>query len=239
MHNRRGLVATLAVLALFSTGATAQRFYIGASGGTTRIETDYVEQATREIESPFSVNDFVATEVTVDARGTPGRLFAGFQFSEVFAVEADYTRLGNIRSTLKWRLRQHSLGHTQWDTDNEPEAFGIALLARAPLSRDVSLFGRAGVAHTRMKYSVHVCQYLDAVSGPVGCGTGFRAEAKETRPVAGLGIDWRFAGSFALRASWDRYFGVGKPFVILGPLDKETYGEYDIDYFGLGVTYSF
>ena len=239
MHSSHGIAATLAALALFSTHAVAQRFYIGASGGTTRVDTDYVAQATREIESPFSVNDFVATQVKVDARGTAGRIFAGFQLSEVFAVEADYTRLGNIRSLLQFRLRRNSFGHTQWDTDSEPEAFGIALLARAPLSNDVSLFGRAGVAHTRMKYSVQVCQYLDAVSGTVGCGSGFRAEAEETRPVAGLGIDWRFAGRFALRASWDRYFGVGKPFVIQGPLDKETYGEYDIDYFGVGLTYAF
>ena len=239
MHKRPGLVATLAVLALCSGSVEAQRFYIGASGGTTRVETDYVAQATREIESPFSVNDFLATGVTVDSRGTPWRLFAGLQLSEVFAVEADYTRLGNIQSSLQFRLRQGSFGHTQWDTRNEPEAFGVALLARAPLSHDVSLFGRAGVAHTRMKYSINVCQYLDAVSGPVGCGTGFRSEAEETRPVAGLGIDWRFAGGFALRASWDRYFGVGKPFAIVGPLDKDTYGEYDIDYFAVGATYSF
>jgi hypothetical protein len=139
-------------------------------------------------------------------------------------------------------LTQGALGYQQRETDNEPDAFGIALLARAPLPHDVDLFGRAGVARTRLKQAWSVCTDLyDPPNAPrrVDCGGVIRSEIEETRPVAGLGIDWRFAGRFALRASWDRYFGVGKPFVIQGSLDNKTYGEFDIDYFAIGVTFAF
>jgi len=235
----RGLAA-LTTLALLSTPAAAQRFYLGASGGATHVETDYVEQVTREIARPWSVNTLEAFDVSTEATGTPGRLFAGIRLSEVFALEADYTRLGDIRSTFKMRLVQGALGYQQRDTDNEPDAFSIALLAHARLPHDVSLFGRAGVARTRLKQAWQVC--TDLYSPPnaprrVDCGSVIRSDVEETRPVAGLGIDWRFAGRFTLRASWDRYFGVGKPFAIAGPPD--SFGEFDIDYFGVGLTYTF
>jgi len=242
METRTGLAAALAALALYSTCADAQRFYVGASGGTTRVDTDYVAQVTREIASPWSVNTLEAFDVSVDPTGTPGRIFAGFRLSEMFALEADYTRLANIRSTFKMRLTQGALGYQQRDTDNEPDAVAIALLAHARLPHDVSLFGRAGVARTRLKQSWQVCTDLyDPANVPrrVDCGSVIRSETEETRPVAGLGVDWRFAERWALRASWDRYFGVGKPFVIQGSLDNKTFGEYDIDYFALGVAFTF
>jgi hypothetical protein len=52
-------------------------------------------------------------------------------------------------------------------------------------------------------------------------------------------MDWRLNAVFTLRASWDRYFGVGEPFNGNPSPANYSLGEFDIDYFGVGATFSF
>ena len=128
--------------------------------------------------------------------------------------------------------------------DSEADALGIALVASARVWKQATLFARAGVARTRLDQAYTSCLY-HANSGfeefrLIGCFTNSNLVVNETRPVAGLGLDWPLARGFAVRASWDRYFGVGTAYDLepLGPRNDKR-GEYDIDYFGVGVTFAF
>jgi len=237
MHTRRGLAATLATLALCSGAAEAQRFYIGASGGTTRIDSGYPGQVTTGYAA-FENGIVTPSEITAEAVGRSGRVFAGLRISDVFAIEADYTKLGEIEAGYLARNTppgfQDAFSQVRWDF--RAQAHGLALVAHVHLRDDLQFFGRAGMARTRMTPTFNGCAYRDGV-GLVGC-TEFRyPDVTRTRPVAGVGLDWRFTPRAALRASWDRYFGVGEAFDANPIVAK--WGEFDIDYFALGATYSF
>ena len=248
METRNGLAAALAALVLFSTSATAQRFYIGASGGASRVDSGFSEQASNAFAS-YMNGILAVSDIRTDAAGGAGRLLAGIRLSDTFALEADYTRLGDIIATYTTRdsaPRNPELNQSFTTTriESELEALGIALVAHARILDRMTVFGRAGVARTRFDQENTGCLYFaNNASQPfrqVSCGNNSNLVVNETRPVAGLGVDWRVAERFAVRASWDRYFGVGKAFTIEPPGPRnEAKGEFDIDYFGIGASSSF
>jgi hypothetical protein len=242
MAFQRGLAAPLAGLALFSTPALAERFYLGATGGASRIDSGYSSQVQDGFEAA-SPGLLIASDVRAETHGGAGRVFGGLRISEAFAFEVDYTRLATIRGFHTTRAANPDTARTfsPWQSEHEASAWGVSLLAHANVSNEVSLFGRAGVARTRLRQSVGSCLYrFDNPEGPpVNCFEGSRPDVEETRPVAGLGVDWRVAKQLAVRVSWDRYFGVGEPFSGDPRPTNRALGEFDIDYFGVGLTYAF
>lgn len=230
------------MLALASTNVVAQRFYIGASGGAARIDSDYSSQVGEGFEQS-SPGLLVASDVRAETHGGAGRVFGGIRISEAFALEVDYTRLATINGFHTTRAADPNTARTFsfWRSEHDANAWGVSLLAHAHVSSEVSLFGRAGVARTRLRQSLGSSLYrFDNPGGPpVTSFEASRPDVDETRPVAGLGIDWRLGEAFTVRASWDRYFGVGEPFSGDPRPANGALGEFDIDYFGLGATFRF
>jgi opacity protein-like surface antigen len=244
METRSGLAAALAALALFSTPAAAERFYIGASGGAARIGSKDMGNLSAAFPATGPEDEIFVTEATVDsAGGASGRLFAGLHLTTWLSLEMDYSRLGEFTTSYRSDILlapTHEFVRPE-ETESRASAYGMALVARAPLSTRLTLFGRAGAARTRLDSTTTSCRYaVPSSPGPsqlVSCASNDRVVVNETRPVAGLGLDWQVAKRLALRASWDRYFGVGNPFEHY--LRTDTRGEFDIDYFGVGATYAF
>ena len=104
---------------------------------------------------------------------------------------------------------------------------------------------RGGAARLRSEIRGQVTTFVPFVNNvtnpgvvqfnPVSVGPTER-EITQTRPVAGLGIDYRLNDRLNLRATWDRYFGVGKSVESLNP---DARGKHDIDLFAIGVTFGF
>jgi hypothetical protein len=230
----------LAALALLSTDAAGQRFYVGASGGTTHVDPDMGNLAAAFPATGPDSEVFV-TSATVDRGGSAGRLFGGMRVTDWLALEVDYTHLGHIEASYTEEVFIPPLGQVVRPerTDSRARAFGVSIMARAPLSDALVLFGRAGAARTRLESTTTFCRYQESPHPPrlLSCANDDRVVVNETRPVAGVGLDWRFAERAALRVSWDRYFGVGNAFEDF--LHTDTRGEFDIDYFGIGATFNF
>lgn len=244
MQIRIGLAAITAVLALFSTSGAAQRFYIGASAGVAHVESgEFARQV--DVAYPW-METLEATGAKAETSGGAGRIFVGVRLTDMFALEADYTHLGNIISS-----------HASFDTrpmdpqlsrsigtqriESQAQAFGISLVARAPVTERVSILARAGVALTRLDQSNNFRLYYSdtAFQVPRVDFTNSNLVVDETRPTVGLGLDWSLAERIAIRASWDRYFGVGHKYDSTPHPRQEARGEFDIDYFGVGVRYAF
>jgi hypothetical protein len=242
MHFPAGLAAALAALAFFSADATAQRFYVGASGGTTHVEALVYQPPSVSAQGPTGT--IVLASAKADTSGVAGRIFAGLRLTDALALEADYTRLGEI--AVNYGSAAATSSPMEIDlperTDSRASAFGIVLVARALLSDRVALFGRAGAARIRLDHEATWCTLaIPPVGAPqnTSCFTESGRTVEETRPVAGFGFDWRVAERLAIRASWDRYFGAGEPLDPGPPRPRIDRGEFDIDYFGVGVTYAF
>ncbi len=102
-------------------------------------------------------------------------IFGGFQFNPNFAVEAEYIDLGSVAGGL--------IKFTTFD---------VAAVGFVPLSSQVSLLGRLGLASTKEDFS------LAGLS------------ATRSAPTFGVGAQFDVAQSVGLRLSYDRhYFGDG------------------------------
>ncbi len=111
--------AAITLACLCSVGAQAEGVYAGASLGAPHFQD--------------SVNG-----VTGDGSGLSGKLFAGYQFSPYFALEAGVADLGHI-DNASGRVNSH--------------AEYLDAVATAPLSDKWSLLGRMGLAHASLNTS--------------------------------------------------------------------------------------
>jgi opacity protein-like surface antigen len=223
----------------------ARDFYVGGSIGRVRADSDFSEQVGRA-----SADETIPpVDSGIDASGkTGGRLFAGMRITSWLALELDYFQLGEYRlryTTFDQRplpspVAIRSFAHIT--TQAELDGFGLAAVSRVQLAPRIDLFGRAGVARTRLRQSTDACTFASSFGRPaelLACGGGGHPDLKQTRATLGLGVDFRLTERVALRASWDRYFGIGKDFDRSLLLANTARGEFDADLFAVGVTFGF
>ena len=81
-------------LAFLAVPAFAQSpFYIGGAVGRLHLDSDFAEQVSSAHPGDVVPPANIHAEMT---RRTGGRVFGGFRFSPMFAIEVDYVDLGEI-----------------------------------------------------------------------------------------------------------------------------------------------
>ena len=152
--------------------------------------------------------------VPCDDKDTGWRAFAGFRFHPNVAVEAGYFDLGKATAA-------GTFGGAAVAADAQVTGAELTGLLVIPVWQQLSVFGRAGVARTRVK-----------VSGTAVAGAGaFSTNMKETSTdfTYGVGAQYALGSNVDVRLEWQRYDSVGG-----GALGKE-----DLDLFSLGLLYRF
>lgn len=104
-----------------------------------------------------------------DHNGMGGDIFGGYRFNKTFAAEVGYARLANSQ-----------LRNGDFSGKVRNEMFSVSGLAYAPLNDTLSVFGRAGLAHTAVR--------------------GAPQHLHETNAVLGLGTEYDINRQLALRA---------------------------------------
>ena len=224
----KSVLAALTLAAL-STPALAQtKWYIGASVGESDTSSDLVANRESTVVNATVVgSDF-------ESRDTGLRFFGGYRFSPNVAVELNYADLG------QHRVRTHIL------TANPPlpgsvtinrqiEGFGADLVLMAPLGPRFTLLGRVGVMRSRLEAEA----LLDGNIVFTGGDTSERRRTvthTENTMRYGFGGEYSFSPSLGVRAEWERYQKVGKPFEIGG---TGTTGEADTDFYSVSLVYRF
>ena len=224
MHRLHVLIAAVAFAAPI---ASAQSFYAGAS-----LSYAHLESGSPAVTLAISGPSF--TPPTVDVDMSPaggGRIFAGVELNRWLALEADYARLGTISAAYAYDAPATSTFFTD-TSDGRVDAFSFVAVGRVAASERVWVFGRAGVARTRVDYDIESC------SSTTAC-TSSHQDASQSGAVLGAGLDWRFNERFTARFGWDRYFGVGKEITRNGNGFLEGRGKFDVDLFTAGVYYRF
>ena len=178
-------------------GRMDTNLYIGGNVGQTRFSTSCD-----------------GVPVSCDDKDTGGKIFAGYQFHPNFAVEAGHFRLGDATAT-------GIVGGVPVSVEANVRGWELVGVARIPVWQQLSLFGKAGVARSRV-----------SVIGTAAVGGSlFTVAAKEnsTDFTFGAGAEYAFTRNIAARAEWQRYDSVG----------GGSTGKDDLDFFSAGLLYRF
>jgi OOP family OmpA-OmpF porin len=225
---RNTLVA--AALSLAALPAAAQsHWYAGFSFGQSRTGDELVANRESTITTARDIHtDF-------DDRDTAWRMYGGYRFNSIFAVEGGFAHLGTHRM----------LTTMQGGDPPAPAAIGISrkitgygadLLVGPPLPwANTNIYARVGAFRSRLEAHAALDGNIIFTSGD----SSERARTtrhNETVLKYGLGGEYLFRPDAALRVEWERYVDVGKAFAIGG---TGTTGEASTDAFSVSLVVRF
>jgi OOP family OmpA-OmpF porin len=121
---------------------------------------------------------------------TAWQVSGGYQFTENWGVELQYTDLGSRNGTIT------ALGATAPTNDAKATQWGGALTGTLPLDSNFFLRGKIGVSSN----------HLDDVNAIVGGRTIVVGGASHTDVLAGAGIGYKFNENLSARLEYE-YFG--------------------------------
>jgi opacity protein-like surface antigen len=224
MHLTKPIVALL--LASISSLAAAKDppWYAGASAGESRTDRELVKNRESTIVNATDI------QTDFDAIGNAWKVFAGYRFNDMVAVEVNYADLGS-HSTFTTMVAPDGFNTASIRVTRQIAGYGADLLLSAPIGGYFSIFGRVGAFRSKLEADA----LLDGLINFTNGNPADRARSttvKETVLRYGAGGDWWLRPNVALRLEWERYNNVGKKFEIGG---SGTTGEANTDAFYLGV----
>lgn len=200
------------------------RWYLTAGGGASHWRADFAAQARRGCGTVCDVE----LASLADRDGDAYRIGGGYRLTPNVALELAYVDLGH--ATSRYRT---VFGGITVDVKGKYRLDGVqtAIVGRWPASEAVFVFGKAGALAARLRYSETGTEAFNpfprAFTAPVD---------RATRPLLGLGAEYRLDSRWMLRGEWERYWGIGRRF----GLAESRNGRFDtIDAFFVGLTYRF
>jgi len=194
-----GAFACLAALIALSPAGELQAqtgWYAGGSIGYA--DADYDEP---DLVSDLAARGWVINTPEVDDSDTAWKVYGGFAFNPVLAVEAGYAELGEVMSEFGATVSPSEIDALLGDTYAVHPALGKGWFAAAVLSWPVvperfSLYARAGAFDWEADIDVRV------ISGGTGRVSG---NESGTDWMYGVGFDWRIGSAWSITAEWERY----------------------------------
>lgn len=171
--------------------------------------------ATIDVNAHSESTGGVLTSATTGDRSETGwKLFGGYRFNPYFAIEGGYSLLGSFQ------FRNPAGGTTKLVGTSKPVVLSVDAIGSWPLAGGVSLYARAGLAHSKTKAS------LDD-TGTTGTS---QTHFKNTKwgYHAGIGAAWEISERFEVRIEWEHY------------RVADGFGEHtDVDLVSWGASYRF
>jgi OOP family OmpA-OmpF porin len=221
------IAAAVCVAAL--PAAAQSHWYVGFGAGQSRTDRELV--ANRESTITTATN----LHTDFDARDTAWKLFGGYRFNSIIALEGGIAHLGT-HSMLTRMQGGDPPAPAAILVDRKISGYGIDLLASPPLGwANANVFARVGAFRSRLE--AHA-----ALSGNIIFTSGDSSERSrttrhdETILKYGLGGEYLFRPDAAVRLEWERYVDVGKAFAVGG---TGTTGEASTDVFSLALVMRF
>jgi OOP family OmpA-OmpF porin len=157
-------------------------------------------------------------------QGVAGRLFAGYQINNNFAIETGITKFSNAT----FKDTESFLG-TTYTSNGKIEAYAVDVVGKAmlPLQNGFGIYGKLGAAYLSEKAS-----YTAAVNDPDFGTESFSgdASAHKVRPTFGAGVSYDINKNLVADLSWSHIQKIGA--------DNNT-GLENTDLVALGLAYHF
>jgi opacity protein-like surface antigen len=199
-------------------------WYAGISGGDSRTDRELVKNRESTIVNATNI------QTDFDATGNAWKVFGGYRFNDMVAVEVNYADLGR-HSTFTTMVAPDGFNTASILVRREIKGYGADLLLSARVGGQFSVFGRVGAFRSRLQADAQLDGLINFTNGnPLDRARS--TTVNETVLRYGAGADWWFRPDVGLRLDWERYSNVGKKFEIGG---SGTTGEANTDAFYLGV----
>jgi OOP family OmpA-OmpF porin len=206
------VAATAAVLAAGAVHAQSPSWYGGVSLGQTSSNVN-----AGEVNDFFRSLGYGSPSTTADDKDTAYKFLIGYRFSPVVSIEGFYADLGkyNTRTTVTTPFAGNVTA------EYKAKGYGLDLVLSAPLSQELSVYGRLGVIQAK----------TEATFGSTGVLLAFnRGSKNKTGQHFGVGLQYDFNPAFGLRGEVETYRKLG---------DDSTGGELKVDALSLGAIFRF
>ena len=194
MNNKSRVWAVLLAVAC-SGGATGLQaaddpaWYAGVGLGRTDIKKT---SSWTQVTDATLLTSGITSSTLIDSHDTAWKLFGGYQFNENFAVEAGYHDLGRFKGVTAVTAPAASTVAGRWDV----YAGSVAAVGIYPVVNRFAVFGKAGLALTRLKVDLPTT-------------TPFGPSATRVQPLLGVGVRFDVTKAIGLRGEFERFNNVG------------------------------
>lgn len=209
---KSGLLACAIATALTSSVTFADEdagWYIGGNLGQSRARLDELTIVKDVLAPGYSATLF--NDNTIDGGG---KLFTGYQFNRYVSLEGGYFDLG------EFQFNAVTAPAGLLSTNMQVRGFNLDLVGYLPFTEKLSAFGRLGVTHALTQ---------DTFTGTGAASVlGGKLHDRDEFGKAGVGLQYNFTDSFAMRLEAERY-----------RISNATYDHNNIDLYSVGFVYRF
>lgn len=202
-------LATIAVIVSTCAIADDTGWYAGANVGQSRATIDDAR-----ITSSLLGNGFSSASIADEDRDLGYKIFGGYQFNKNFALEGGYFDLGKFGFTASTVPAGTLTGNIKL------KGLNLDAVGFLPITEKFSAFGRVGV------------NYAEATDAFTGAGsvrvTNPNPSKRDTNLKLGLGLQYAFTPSLAMRAEVERY-----------RINDAVGNQGDMDLMSVGLVYRF
>lgn len=207
-----GILACAIAAAMTSSVAFADDdagWYIGGNVGQSRARLD--EQT---IVNDVLAPGYSATLLDDNTIDKGGKLYAGYQFNRYLSVEGGYFDLG------EFQFNAQTIPAGILNTNMKVRGFNLDVVGYIPFTEKLSAFGRLGVTRALTQ---------DTFSGSGAASLlGGKLSDRDDFGKAGVGFQYNFTDSFAMRLEAERYV-----------ISNAIYNHNNIDLYSVGFVYKF
>jgi len=215
--NLSPIASAVALLALGATAGpvAAQNnndtvgLYGGIQVGPSRAKIDEPRISANLVSNGFTVDGF-----SDDNRSFGGKVFGGYQFNKYFAVE------GGVFSLGKFGYEATTTPAGTLSGEARVRGLNLDLVGTLPINGQFSVFGRAGLNYAQAKDKFRGTGMV-VVTDP-------NPSERAANWKAGLGLQYAFTPSLAVRAELERY-----------RINDAVGNKGDIDMASIGLVYRF
>lgn len=205
---RKAIVAGTAIALAIGAGiANAQNIEPGWYGGVD-LGRSRLGMSGGDFDSALS-RQGISSSSSSDRGDTAYGVNAGYRFHRNFALEGAYAHLGEFGYSAT----------TATDTIQgtyKANAYSLSAVGIMPLQDNWSVYGKAGLAHTRAELGASSASGATAVSG---------SSHSENGLLVGAGVSYDFTRTLFAKGGWDRYTRVG----------NDDTGKGAVDVFSVGI----
>ena len=206
---KKSLLVSALVLAMSSSAFAAEGFYVYGGLGYSKADTEMAS------ETIVAGREYATIDVDEDSVGV--KLAAGYRFNDYFAVEGSYAYLGKAEATVSSTVDVDAKGSMK------THVMAVDAVGLYPVNKDFDVFAKVGVGLSYVKTSMSANVYNESFS--------FSESDTRVFPKLGFGAEYKISENVAIRAEYERYFGVSK--------DSDYSIDADYDLFSVGVKYTF
>ena len=234
MKNKTALVASglFCVVGMQQAAANEPGFYVGGYVGQSSkdVPRGEYEQLSAALQSFFFFEPD-QQQISFDETDVGFSIIAGYGFTQHFAIEGGYARLGQVTFTSRASGNFPLEAGTQNSTiESETTGFIASVVGMWPLTRNWELVGRVGVlvADNNLKFSVRSAGNQFIPPGGSRVTDSFSKSSTDT--FASVGVSRRLFEIYDLRLEYQRVLDSG--FDLTG-------GKADLDSIMLGLLVTF